>query len=112
MQLHKRISDVLFLGLACAALTGCGESATLERYPRGLFVGNQGGASDVAFAPSPAPVGWEYARLDDSLSLRTPESLAQENAERPSFDQLRRVTLEPRADQVYYFDRPRGRRGW
>lgn len=112
MKPHTRISDLLLLALAIAALGGCGSTSALERYPRGPFVGNQGHASEVLFAPTPSPEGWEYARTDDHMNIRTPDSIAFDEAHRPGLGQLRRITIQSRFDQVYYFERSRPRRSW
>ncbi len=82
------------------------------RFPRGQSAGNLGSASEVVFAPTPSPEGWEYARSDAALNVRSPAEYARDDAERPSLRNLRRYDLQPRPDQVYYFDTPRPARRW
>lgn len=112
MHARNRISDPLILALILAGLSGCADSATVDRFPRGQVVGNLGSASEVVFAPTPSYDGWEYARSDDAMNVRSPAEYARDDAERPSLSNLRRFDLQPRPDQVYYFDRPRPARRW
>lgn len=68
---------------------------------RGQPAGNQGVAWEIVMGtPEVSPYAqWEYARLDDRMNIRT----AVEDP--ASFDDLRRVYLNPRPDQVLYFRR-------
>ena len=109
MRTGKCISDWLGLwariavvGFAAAA-AGCG-SGPVGRFPHGPTIGNQGGAWELTLGTPEAPIrdGWEYARLDDAMNIRGPES-----SEPDRLDDLRRFTLNPRADQIIYFHRRR-----
>jgi len=110
MHPTKRISDLLLLGLLLAAATGCADTSKLARFPRGEEAGNLGGASEVVFAPTPAYDGWEYARLDESMNIRSAEEYARDDAQRPGLGSLRRIILQQRSDQVYYYETPRHNR--
>jgi hypothetical protein len=99
----RRISDVAITLLALVALTGCSSSSALERYPRGQYAGNQGDSSDLVFtmAEGRSAPDWEFSRLDDSLNIRGP----YQTDTPPDLSDLRFIYLNPRPDQIYYYQR-------
>jgi hypothetical protein len=103
------IWDVLRLAAPAAALlvSACAKTSTIEARVGGEPVGNQGGSWEVVLGSPEAPLhdGWEIARLDEAMNIQG--SAIDES--RPSLDDLRRVYLNPRPDQVIYFRRPRHR---
>lgn len=107
MRRQRLISDVTAaLAVAgLAVLAGCSTTEPVGRAPVRAAVGNQGGSWEVVLGTPEAPPfnEWEYARLDDAMNLRT------HIEEGPALDDLRRLYLNPRPDQILYFRRD-GRR--
>lgn len=103
MRSRLRISD-LSPAAALLLLAGCSSSGVVERYPRGGSFGNQGDSAELVFAPAESRLesGWELARLDDTLNIRT--AAQSDNPNPPDLGQLRRYYLTPRADQIIYFE--------
>lgn len=72
------------------------------------FVGNQGGAWEVVFAPRPGhrSDGPEAARRDASLNIRTPETVIEAGMwpepSLPRLERSRRLFLPHRAGEVLY----------
>ncbi len=107
MGLRNFISDSP-RGLACACLAaglglsgGCSDTQAIRRAYRGEPIGNQGAAWELVLGTPEAPPAaeWEYARLDDSMNIRTTAD------DPPALDDIRRLYLNPRPDQVLYFQR-------
>ena len=106
MPASLRISDLSRIAarlalVACVIGSGCGHTAGVPRFPRGEAPGNQGASWELVLG-SPATViaqDWEVARLDDALNVRGPEP----DQARPHLEDLRRIYLNPRPDQIYYY---------
>jgi len=86
-----------------ATLTGCSVSEPVHSSPVRSTIGNQGGSWEVVLGtPEASPFNeWEYARLDESMGVRT------QLEEVPALDDLRRLYLNPRPDQILYYRRSR-----
>ena len=86
-------------------LAGCSTSQPIGHVPARATIGNQGGSWEVVLGTPDVPAfnEWEFARLDETMNVRT------HIEEGPALDDLRRMYLNPRSDQVLYFRRA-GRR--
>lgn len=120
----RRGSSVLFSGVCCAALVCCaGLSACGKAVPRhttGIWVGDQGGGSEVVFDSPTVLAAMDRAREDGRviaasdplwkdrmLSFRPPESAydqgAWPDARRPSLERSRRIYFNQRTDTYLFF---------
>jgi hypothetical protein len=100
------IWDVLGLAALCAALSACAQTRAIEStHVPAEAVGNQGSAWELVLGSPEAPLhdDWEFARLDDAMNIR---GNAVEDPQ-PSLDDLRRLYLNSKPDQVLYFRRHR-----
>ncbi len=101
-----------------SVLAACAEP--IERRDRGAMIGNQGDAWEALYAPArvdgqPQLVGPEAWRRDTALAgepeVYTPAG-TWDNDTRPRLEDLRRVYIRQRTDEVYYFHTRGGRRPW
>lgn len=110
MRGTTHIRDVLAAAALAAVLagSGCAKTSTIQSRAGGEAVGNQGGSWELVLGSPEAPPhdGWEIARLDDAMNIQG--SVMDES--RPELDDLRRVYLNPRPDQVLYYRRGRSYR--
>jgi hypothetical protein len=103
----RGLSDVLKLAIVTGMVFGgsCSQTQTIQVRDPHEAVGNQGDAWEVVLGSPEAPphAGWEEARLDESLAA----GWSDVEVARPDLDDLRRIYLNPRPDQILYFRRRR-----
>jgi hypothetical protein len=99
----SRLSDLGILALLTLGLAACAETRTIDTRRPPETVGNQGSAWESVLGSPEIPIdqGWELARLDEAMNIRGNIPLETP----PSLDDLRRLYLNPRPDQVLYFRR-------